>query len=1445
MGDSPPVLARGAPAPPRFHPAVARWFESRFPDGPTEAQSGAWPQIAAGRATLISAPTGSGKTLAAFLACIDRLYREAEIAGEVEPGPPSRIDVVYVSPLKALAADIAENLERPLREIREHALALGSAAPRLGVALRSGDTPAAARAAMLRRPPHFLVTTPESLYLLVTSARSRELLRGVRTLIVDEIHAVARDKRGSHLALTLERLEASCEKAPLRIGLSATQRPLEAMARLLIGAGPERSDAQGRPACAVVDAGHRRPLDLAIEVPGSELAAVASAEQWDEILDRIAALARERRTTLLFVNTRRLAERLAHLLEPRLGAERVAAHHGSLSLAHRQRVESRLRAGELSLLVATASLELGIDIGPVELVCQIGSPRSLAGLLQRVGRSGRLRGSIPVGRLFPTTRDELVESAALLRGVRAGRLDALVPPTAPLDILAQQIVAACAAEAWSEAELFALVRRAAPFAALARADFDAVVQMLSEGIATGRGRRAAWLHRDRVHGMLRARRGARLAALTSGGAIPDTADYRVVAEPDETPVGSVNEDWAIESMRGDVFLLGSTAWRILRVEPGVVRVVDARGAAPTIPFWLGEAPARTPELSAEVAALREEVADWLDAGGIPAAIARAREGLTGTPAAAEQLVHYLAAARAALGGVLPTLRDVVLERCFDEAGGQQLIVHAPCGGRINRAFGLALRKRICRAFDFELQAAANDDALLLSLGPQHSFPLEALTRMLSPDSARELLEQAALASPFFAARWRWNLSRALVLPRMRGGRRNPPPLQRMQADDAMAAVFPGLAACQENQVGPIEIPDHPLVQQTLRDCLSEAMDAEGLVALLARIRSGAVRVHTRETTEPSPLAHEILNGRPYTFLDDAPLEERRSRALQLRRGLPLEQRDLSRLDPAAIARVRAELGPAPRDADELHDALLSLGLVRSGDLLTGSEPLFEALVRAGRAASFARPGLCGERFWAVAELRPALEGLFPDALWQPAAGPGSALREALAAAGPGSDEDLALWIARGRLELCGPITQRELARATGLAAIHVEQALARLEAEGSLLRGRFDPASSGGELQYCDRRLLARIHAYTRERLRREIEPVSPQDFVRFLLRWQRVAPGTHYEGRAGLLACIEQLQGCELAAGAWEESLFAARVSGYRGEWLDALCLSGEVGWARLSRRPEPAPGGGSGAPRAGPGAPSRSTPISICLRADLPWLRRAARGAAVEEPALSQGERRLYEALGARGALFAQELLGGAEEGRQAAESDLWELVNRGLVSADAFAALRELFAGRRSAKAAAAARPARARLRRAGGLRAAAQGRWARLPDPPEDLAREDLALAAAEQLLARWGVVFRDLLARESLSLSWRELLYALRRLEARGEIRGGRFVAGFAGEQFALPEAVAALRRARSLPRSGECVTLSAADPLNLLGIVLRGERVPAARAEAIRLVDGAPEPASA
>jgi ATP-dependent Lhr-like helicase len=1415
-----------------FHPAVSAWFERRFPDGATPAQLEGWTAIAAGHDTLIAAPTGSGKTLAAFMVCIDRLFCSLSAT---ESSEPTGIQVLYVSPLKALAVDIHHNLETPLAEIRALALELGQAVPEIRLALRTSDTPAHCRAALLKRPPHILVTTPESLYLLLTAERSREALRSTRTVIVDEIHALARDKRGAHLALSLERLEHVCSVRPTRIGLSATQRPIERIARLLVGGGatPAR-------ACSVVDTGHRRKLDLAIELPDSELEAVASTEQTDQVLDTIAEHARQRRTTLVFVNTRRMAERLAHQLAERLGEQLVAAHHGSLAKDRRQRIEARLRSGELRLVVATASLELGIDIGPVELVCQIGSPRNIATLLQRVGRSGHSRFGLPVGRLYPLTRDELVECAALLCSVQRGELDAIVFPEAPLDILAQQIVAECAAEDWHEDGLFELFRRALHYQSLTREQFDEVVALVADGVLTGRGRRAAYLHRDRVGNRLSGRRAARLSALTSGGAIPETADYRVLAEPDDTPVGTINEDFAIESMVGDVFLLGSTSWRIRRVQPGIVRVINAEGATPTVPFWLGEAPARSAELSTAVSDLRAAVDTCLGEGGELSARAWLVAEAGVSELVAREIVAYLAATRAALG-VIPSQRDLTFERFFDETGGMQLVIHAPFGGRINRALGLLLRKRFCTSFDFELQAAASDDAIVLSLGPQHSFPLDELPGFLRSARIREALVHASIVTPMFAVRWRWNLNRALVVLRWKGGKKNPPALQRMESDDVMVALFPALAACQDNAQGPREIPDHVLVRQTLHDCLHEAMDLPALEALLLSIERGEVRLHFRDTTEPSPLSHEILNSRPYTFLDDAPLEERRTRAVQLRRGLPVNARELAALDPEAIARVRAEVLLAPRDAAELHDALLECVVLRPRP---ESEAQFAALRAEQRA--FELQTVSGA-FWCARENRREAVLLFPGAKLLP----DLPLPAALASQPEPTPEDAAQRVLRGYLDRVGPVTLAELVLGTGLTHDSLAAALAQLEGQGFVLRGHFDAGETAD--QYCARRLLSRIHAYTQKRLRREIEPVSAQDFMRFLLRYQGVEPGHRRQGSRGVLSVIEQLQGFELAAAAWEPDVLAARVENYRPEWLDALCMSGQVSWGRGSL-PLARHGNHHGNHHANPNDNenrtallSRATPVTLAIRHDFSWLLSAARSGLAQTPPASSETARVLDCLAAAGALFLPQIVAHTGLHEAQVRDALWDGVARGLVSADGFEALRRLLAPRAAALLVprTAADPALGAAQRRSALRQGArgaapgQGRWSLLSAASDVADREALAEAVAEQLVARWGVVFRDVLAGEHLALPWREIVWALRRLEARGSLRGGRFVDGFVGEQYALPEAVEQLRAARKAPRTGTLLCLSACDPLNLTGAILRSARVPALRTQQVTYRDGA------
>ena len=1383
-----------------FHPAVGAWFERRFESGPTPPQFEGWPHIAAGEHTLIAAPTGSGKTLAGFLMCINRLYLD-HAAGLGVDGTR----VVYVSPLKALAVDIAENLERPLAEIATVADELGLSAPALTIGVRTGDTPPSERQAMVRKPRTFVVTTPESLYLLVTAAKSREILRSVETIIVDEIHAMARDKRGSHLAITLERLEHVCRSAPARVGLSATQRPIETVARLLVGT---RLDGDGAIECAIVDGGHQRTLDLQLELPDNELEAVASHAQMDQILDRIAELVADHRTTLVFVNTRRLAERLAHQLGERLGEDVVAAHHGSLSKDRRHRVERRLRAGELKALVATASLELGIDVGPVELVCQIGSPRSIATFLQRVGRSNHTRHGTPRGRLYPLTRDELVECTALLTAVHHGRLDLLNPPVAPLDIVAQQVVAEAGAEEWRADDLYRLITRSWPFAQLERSDFDDVVDLVSDGIMTGRGRRAAWVHRDAINGELRGRKGARYVALTSGGAIPEIYDMRVVAEPDDTFIGTVNEDWAMESMAGDIFLLGTNSWRIRQVTGGEVRVVDAGDAPPTVPFWTGEAPARTAELSEEVSSLRSRVDDFLDADDPVAATDWLVADAGICRDAAALIVAYLATGRATLG-IMPTSSDLVMERFFDDADGMQLVIHSPLGGRINRAMGYALRKKFCVGFNFELQAAASDDAVVISLGPHHSFPLTDVQRFLRPDIIRETLTQAVLDQPAFQSRWRWNLNRSLIVLRMRNGKRNPPPIQRMESDDLLAALFPDAAACQENVSGPAAIPDHPLVRQTIHDTLTEGMDVDGLIALWEALGTGEVEMHCVDTTEPSALAHEILTARPYAFLDDGELPERRTHTAPIRRGLPLDPSQIGALLPEAIAEVQAELTPTPRNPDELHDVLRDVILLQARE---DWRPLLAELVDRGRAVVLP-DATVGER-WHATESAEAVEVLLSGT--------------------PTEDqfpEQVAAMVLRGHLELHSPATVEQLQAATGIASTTLTVGLLTLEAEGSAIQGHFtNPPKGHGAtdepVEWCSRRLLARMHARSRKTRRRSIEAVSPEQYVRFLARWHHVAPGTQVSTPAGLSRVLEQLQGWEAAVASWEPDLLGARIRDYDERWMDRLCHDGEIQWLRLSPRtmedPERRAGG-----------PSKATPISIVHRQDLGWLLPAIRGEACAPAPTTGAVAEIVDALQANGARFLTELV--TDTGRLATdvESALWDGVARGLFTADGFEAIRSLTSNHRRRS----GRHPRAlsKLRRSGVKTAHAAGRWSLVPTPDEIEDRDELVEALADQLLQRWGVLFYDLVANENLAVPWRDLQWALRRLEDRGLIKGGRFVKGFSGEQFALPEAVDGLKLIRRSAPSGRTIAVCGSDPLNLTNIILAGDRVPSRRTEIVQL----------
>ena len=1418
----------------RFHPLVAEWFTERF-GSPTPAQAGGWPAIASGRDTLIAAPTGSGKTLAGFLWAIDALLREggllSRLAQDLRPPEggllPDETAVVYVSPLKALGNDVHANLLGPLAEIRERAAAAGVALPEIRVAVRSGDTPAADRARMRRRPPHILITTPESLYILLTADGSRAFLCQARTVIVDEIHAVAQDKRGAHLALSLERLDRLAGRRLQRIGLSATQKPVEEIGRLLTG-GAE---------CAIVDVGHRRPWDLSIEVPGPPRGPIVGNDVRDAVYDRLAALAQSHRTTLIFVNTRRLAERVAHQLGQRLGESQVAAHHGSLSRRLRLDAERRLKSGELRAVVATASLELGIDIGHVDLVCHLGTPSSIAVLLQRIGRAGHTVGGVSRGILFPFTRDEMLQCAAAVRAARAGDLDAVVLPEKPLDVLAQQMVAAAAAEEIAEDDLYALVRRAHAYRDLSRPEFDQIVDMLAEGIARRWGRGAAYLHRDRTRGTVRGRRGARLAAITSGGAIPDTADYDVIHDPEGVLVGRVNEDFAIESTAGDIFLLGNTSWRIRRIEAGRVRVEDAHGAPPSVPFWLGEAPGRSRELSASVSALRQEIDARL---GDPAQAAEWLRRETALDAeGAAQAVQYLAETRTALGGV-PTQAWIVAERFFDEAGGMQLVLHTPFGARINRAWGFALRKRFCLTFDFELQAAATDDGIVLSLGPQHSFPLETVFHFVRPATLRDDIIQAVLPSPLFTTRWRWNSARALAVPRYQGGRRVPMPIQRMRAEDLLAAVFPDQVACQDNHAGPITPPDHPLVNETIGNCLDEAMDTAGLAEILGELERGAIRTAAIETPAPSPISHEILNANPYAFLDDAPLEERRARAVALRRVDPAARGGRGAadgpgvLDAAAIADVAAQAWPDVRSADDLHDHLLTVRLLPIEDA-AGWDAHARTLVAGGRAvvAVWQDAGGREHRAYVASDRVPDVTRALGSVRFQPAPpqfNAGGAETDSM------EPSEAARLIVHGWVQCVGPFTAAGLAERLGLSHGTVEAALAALEGSGVVLRGRFTPGAA--EEEWCDRRLLARIHRLTLGRLRREIDAVAPATFMRFLLRWQHLQPGTQLHGRDGVAEVVGMLQGLEVPAPAWDEHVLPGRVRLYDPEDLNVLCLNGLVTWGRLSSNGANAESAADDrAPvRRGGAAMSRSAPIALLLREDLgafvdpdggPDIAPSLRGAAAD----------VYRYLSERGASFLTDIARGIGRLPAEAEAALWELVAKGLVSGDGFAGLRRLIdrsdPNRRRRylhiNGPYGGRPPR---------RALPAGRWAVWRPGDDGLKPEGRDETVARQLLRRYGVVFRDLMARERLKVPWRRLLDVYRRWEAQGEVRGGRFVAGVAGEQYAVPGAVEALRAVRREPDERADVVISAADPLNLVGILLPGERISPLSGLAIVLRNG-------
>lgn len=1416
----------------KFHPIIQEWFQNRF-DQATEPQQAGWPVIAQGRHTLIAAPTGSGKTLTAFLACIDRLLKMA-LNGELE----QETRVVYLSPLRALSNDMHRNLSEPLAEITELAKSKGLEIPELRVGLRTGDTSSSQRTSLVRKPPHILVTTPESLYLMLTAEKARQTLRKVDTLIVDEIHALVRDKRGSHMALSIERLAHVSENPLQRIGLSATQKPMSRIARFLVGgSAPDPIDQEkDEPVietpveCEIVNVGHARELDLGIVVPPSELQAVCMHEQWEEVYEQIVQMINEHRSTLLFVNTRRMAERLTHQLTEILGEEVVGSHHGSLSAEIRLETERKLKEGELKAVVATASLELGLDIGYIDLVIQIGSPRAISTFLQRIGRSGHSLGLVPKGRLFALTRDELMECMGLVRAVRAGRLDAIRIPEHPYDVLAQQIVAEVAAEEWNTDELFELFRQAYPFRNLSRKEYDRTIDYLSEGISQNSVRSLRYLHHDQVQKKLRPRKASRLSAVCNAGAIPEIASYRVKLEPENTIVGTLDEEFAVESNRGDIFLLGNNSWRIQHIRGSTVTVTDAAGAPPTVPFWNGEAPGRTYELSQDVSLFREDLEPRL--AEPVETIKWLQEETACDEWAAQQMVEYCTAQKEAIG-LLPTQKKIVFERFFDESGGMQLVVHAPFGGGINRAWGFSMRKRFCRSFDFELQATADDDGYILSLGPQHSFPIESLFPMLTSNNARGLLEQAVLTVPMFQIRWRWNVTRALLVLKFRNGNKVPPALQRFRADDLLTAVFPKLTGCQEEHTGDHEVPDHPLAIQTMQDCLTEIIDIDGLERTLREVEKGEITLIARDTREPSPFSYELLNSNPYAFLDGGEAQERRARAVSTRRSLTVESvNDLGHLDPEAISQVRQEAEPLIRSADELHDALMIRGAIPVVEAESWSA-FYQELEQEQRASTTRFPN--GETAWVATERIPMMRSIFPETIFEPECPIPESVRQEWDVI------EARITYVRGLMEICGPVTASQLAKRLSLTPQQTFVILEALEGEGVVLRGKFTFGSfkpteeidetkaeptTEPEIEWCHRRLLARIHRLTLLGLRQQIEPVEVSTFMRFLFRHHGLHPGTERTGSNGLFEVLQLLQGIDSSAVAWERDLLAARLKDYQSGWLDELCLTGEIGWGRLypPKQDEMSEG-----PTA---SFTRVMPISFWLREDLSWLTGNKNSSLTHR--LSGPAEEVQEILKNAGAKFFRELLSETSMLPGHLKAALGELVARGLVTADGVEGLRNLInekaekrRGRRSLE--------RGQLRQRTDTGSA--GRWALWNQPEvcrseENSVVEEGSLSPAEvveewawQLLRRWGVVFKDLLQREQGAPSWFDLLQVYRRLEARGEIRGGRFVKGVGGEQFGLGETVKGLRELRDAPNDKGLLVLNAVDPLNLVGILTEHARV--------------------
>lgn len=1393
-----------------FHPPTLAWFRTAL-GAPTAAQERGWAAIARGDSTLIQAPTGSGKTLAAFLWALDRLMFEPV------PQAHGRCRVLYVSPLKALAVDVERNLRAPLAGIARQAGLDGAAFHRPSVAIRTGDTPAAERARFRREPADILITTPESLYLLLTSA-ARDALVPIRTLIVDEVHALVATKRGAHLALSLERLEALAGGRLQRIGLSATQRPLDEVARFLGGAERRRAHTLSPPAAAlapdalhdefqethapprfrpvtIVDTGERKRLDLRIEVPVEDMARLGEVEAipsgpasqpsrrsiWAAIHPRLLDLVRRHRSTLIFVNSRRVAERLAGAINELADEPLVRAHHGSIAREQRIEIEDALKDGRLRGLVATSSLELGIDMGAIDLVVQIEAPPSVASGLQRTGRGGHHVHATSRAILFPKFRGDLLSCAAVSRAMHEGLVEATRYPRNPLDVLAQQIVAAASVDRWRVDDLLATVRQAAPFAELSREIFEGVLDMLSgrypsDEFAELRPR-LTW---DRIRGTVAAREGARRIAVTSGGTIPDRGLYGVFlagAARGAARVGELDEEMVFESRVGETFVLGATTWRIEEITHDRVVVSPAPGEPGKMPFWKADAPGRPLEFGLRIGELVRALRDL----PVPAAMARLQTSHDLDAQAAENLVRYLADQAAA--AAVPDDRTIVIERCRDELGDWRVCVLSPLGSRVHAPWAMAAAAQIRTKLDLDVETMWTDDGFVVRFPDTGAAPDPALLVPPSGDAERLVVGEIG-STAFFAARFREAAGRALLLPRRRPGQRAPLWQQRKRASDLLAVA---------SRFG-----SFPIVLETYRECLRDDFDMPALVDVLGRIEHRSMALVTCDTDAPSPFAASLLFGyvANYLYDGDAPLAERRAQALsidqsQLRDLIgAVELREL--LDEDVLDALERELQHldgrhAVDSPDRLHDLLLRLGDLSQTEMaargVTAAGRLIARLLADRRVVCATIAG--AKRYVAVehaAQYRDALGIALPPGL------PAS-----LTAAVDQPLDELMLRYARTH----GPFVSREAAQRYGLADPEVSASLKALVARGRIVEGRFRPAGTGGE--WCGTESLRMARQRSVAKLRREAAPVEPGALGRLLVSWHGIGSGR--SGPNAVLDAIETLQGAPLPASLLETHILPARVAGYDPGDLDTLAAAGEVVWVGL----EP--------------IGQRDGRLAIFLTDHLPQLLPPARSDAALEGPLAARMAGILEALGQHGASFFAALHDAAGGGYPGETLEaLWALVWRGLVTNDSFQALRRFVSPpARTRRPASGLVPFRSRRVMPPG----SEGRWTLVLGAPDATSVTSWAAAVANQLLNRHGVLTREAVATESVPGGFGALYPVLRAMEEAGRIRRGYFVAGVAATQFARPAAVDLLRTLRSVPDEPVVVRLASTDPANPYGSVLK------------------------